>query len=72
VRRPELLVVDDVSSALDVETERALWNGLLSPDREGPPLALLVVSHRPHVLDRADRVVVLDGGRILEPAGADR
>ncbi len=28
VRRPELLVVDDVSSALDVETERALWDGL--------------------------------------------
>ena len=28
VRRPELLVVDDLSSALDVETERALWEGL--------------------------------------------
>jgi ATP-binding cassette subfamily B protein len=67
VRRPELLVVDDLSSALDVETERALWDGLLSPDREGPPYALLVVSHRPAVLARADRVVVLDGGRILEP-----
>ena len=66
VRRPELLVVDDLSSALDVETERALWDGLLSPDRDGPPHALLVVSHRPNVLDRADRVVVLDGGRILE------
>jgi ABC-type multidrug transport system fused ATPase/permease subunit len=50
-----------------VETERALWDGLLSPDREGPPYALLVVSHRPAVLARADRVVVLDGGRILEP-----
>ncbi|MEY2421881.1 MAG: ATP-binding cassette, subfamily bacterial [Acidimicrobiaceae bacterium] len=67
VRQPELLVVDDLSSALDVETERALWDGLLSPDRDGPPLALLVVSHRPNVLDRADRVVVLAGGRILEP-----
>jgi ATP-binding cassette subfamily B protein len=68
VRQPELLVVDDLSSALDVETERALWDGLLSPDRQGPPFALLVVSHRPNVLDRADRVVVLSGGRILEPS----
>jgi ATP-binding cassette subfamily B protein len=66
VRQPELLVVDDLSSALDVETEGALWDGLLSPDRVGPPSALLVVSHRPYVLARADRVVVLDRGRILE------
>jgi ATP-binding cassette subfamily B protein len=67
VRQPELLIVDDLSSALDVETEQALWNGLLSPDRTGPPHALLVVSHRPAVLARADRVVTLAGGRIVEP-----
>lgn len=66
VRQPELLVVDDLSSALDVETERALWDGLLSAERDGPPHALLVVSHRPNVLARADRVVTLDNGRILE------
>ena len=64
VRQPELLVVDDLSSALDVETERSLWDGLLSPDRAGAPFALLVVSHRPAVLARADRVVVLDRGRV--------
>jgi ATP-binding cassette, subfamily B, bacterial len=68
VRQPELLVVDDLSSALDVETEHALWAGLIGADRERPPYALLVVSHRPAVLDRADRVVVLDSGRIVEPA----
>ena len=66
VRAPELLVVDDVSSALDVETERALWDGLTASGRNGPPLALLVVSHRPAVLERADRIVVLDRGRIAE------
>ena len=68
VRSPELLVVDDLSSALDVETERALWDGLLARERDGAPYALLVVSHRPAVLDRADRVVLLDGGRIVEPS----
>jgi ATP-binding cassette subfamily B protein len=67
VRQPELLVVDDLSSALDVETERSLWDGLLSADRKGPPLALLVVSHRPAVLNRADRIVTLVGGRIAQP-----
>jgi ATP-binding cassette, subfamily B, bacterial len=56
VRRPDLLVVDDLSSALDVRTEAEVWARLRSwPDRP----ALLVVSHRPEVLGAADRVVVL-------------
>jgi ATP-binding cassette subfamily B protein len=62
VRRPELLVVDDLSSALDVRTEARLWRQLLD-DEAFRDAALLVVSHRPAVLERADRVVVLDGGR---------
>lgn len=60
VRRPELLVIDDLSSALDVETEARLWRQLLeSPTRP----TMLVVSHRPAVLDQADQIVVLAGGR---------
>ncbi|MBG0822995.1 ABC transporter ATP-binding protein [Planomonospora sp. ID91781] len=58
VRSPDLLVVDDLSSALDVETERLLW------ERISGVTTLLVVSHRPAVLERADRVVVLDRGRV--------
>ena len=51
VRRPDLLVLDDVSSALDVGTERRLWDRLLAdPDR-----TLLVVSNRPATIARADR-----------------
>ncbi len=60
VRRPELLVIDDLSSALDVETEARLWSQLL----EGATAStLLVVSHRPGVIERADQVVVLERGR---------
>jgi len=63
VRTPELLVVDDISSALDVETERALWAGLTDrSDAVASPAALLVVSHRPSVLDRADSVITLEDG----------
>ncbi|HUF31972.1 MAG TPA: ABC transporter ATP-binding protein [Acidimicrobiales bacterium] len=61
VRRSELLVVDDLSSALDIETEGRLWDRLLG----GGLRSALVVSHRPHVLARADRVVVLDRGRVV-------
>jgi ATP-binding cassette subfamily B protein len=64
VRRPELLVVDDLSSALDVETEARLWDRVAG----GGLGTALLVSHRPHVLDRADRVVVLERGRVVEVA----
>lgn len=60
VRRPDLLVLDDVSSALDIETERRLW-GRVAEAAE----TCLVVSHRRAALERADHVIVLDGGRVV-------
>ena len=63
VRRPELLVIDDLSSALDVETEAQLWDGLFEATHGN--LAVLAVSHRPRVLERADQVLVLNSGQIV-------
>ncbi len=60
VRAPELLVVDDLSSALDIETERALWSRLLGSGG----MTILAVSHRRPALRRADRIVVLKSGRV--------
>jgi ATP-binding cassette, subfamily B, bacterial len=60
VRQPELLVFDDISSALDVETERRLWEGIF---RE-PARTCLAVSHRRPALRRADKIIVLKEGRI--------
>jgi len=62
VRSPQLLVVDDLSSALDVETEARLWERVV----DGGFATALLVSHRTQVLERADRVVVLDSGRVVE------
>src|SRR5205085_4850452 len=56
LREAELLVVDDLSSALDVGTERLLWERLFA-ERRSP--TVLAVSHRQLVLRRADRIVVL-------------
>jgi ATP-binding cassette subfamily B protein len=61
-RRPDLLVLDDVSSALDVDTERALWDRLLTDTQA----TLLVVSNRPATLARADQVVTLDHGAVVQ------
>ncbi len=62
VREPELLVFDDLSSALDVETERQLWQRVDRLREHGA--TCLVVSHRPAALRRADQVLVLKDGRI--------
>jgi ATP-binding cassette, subfamily B, bacterial len=60
VREPELLVFDDLSSALDVDTERLLWERLFADGKR----TCLVVSHRPAALRRADRVIVMKAGRV--------
>jgi ATP-binding cassette subfamily B protein/ATP-binding cassette subfamily C protein len=66
MQQAQLVIVDDLSSALDVETEARLWRGL-----EGEPASFLVVSHRRPALRRADRIVVLDGGRVADVGTLD-
>ena len=61
VRRPELYVFDDLSSALDVETEKLLWERLFADDDVATSL---VVSHRRPALQRADQILVMNEGRI--------
>lgn len=63
VRDAELLVFDDLSSALDVETERRLWQGVVGA---GNDLTCLVVSHRRPALRRADQIVVMENGRVAD------
>ncbi len=61
VREPELLIFDDLSSALDVETEQKLWSRVFS--KEGA--TCLAVSHRKAALRRADQIIVMKDGKVL-------
>jgi ATP-binding cassette subfamily B protein/ATP-binding cassette subfamily C protein len=72
VHKPELLVFDDLSSALDIETEQRLWSRLFAvkdqfeqADATHWQPTCLVVSHRESVLQRADQIIVLEQGSIV-------
>ena len=65
VRDSELLVFDDLSSALDVETEQLLWRRLDERRASSSSgLTYLVVSHRRPALRRADWIIVMKQGHI--------
>lgn len=63
----ELLVFDDLSSALDIHTEAELWDRLF----ERRTATCLVVSHRPVALARADQILLMDEGRIVDRGTLD-
>ncbi len=60
VQNSNLLVFDDLSSGLDVDTEQTLWERLFETTRA----TCLVVSHRRPALRRADQIIVLKDGRV--------
>jgi ATP-binding cassette, subfamily B, bacterial len=74
IRHPELLVFDDLSSALDVNTEAELWRRM-SGRRDQ---TCLLVSHRRAALEQATLIIVLEDGRVeaqgslAEIAGSSR
>lgn len=61
VREAELYVFDDLSSALDVETEQKLWTRLF---QERGDATCLVISHRKAALAQADHIILMKDGEI--------
>ncbi|MFG2057656.1 ABC transporter ATP-binding protein [Micromonospora sp. NPDC048930] len=60
---PRVLILDEATSSLDVPTERLVQRALRSVLRDR---TALVIAHRLSTVETADRVLVLDGGRIVE------
>jgi ATP-binding cassette subfamily B protein len=60
VHSPELVVLDDLSSALDIETELQLWSNLAAVG-----ITVIAVSHRAVAFERADQLLRLERGRLV-------
>ena len=63
LRHPPILVLDDALSAVDGETESLVLDAL--KERHGRATTL-VIAHRLSTLAHADRIIVLDRGRIVQ------
>jgi ATP-binding cassette subfamily B protein len=63
LKNPPLLLLDEATSALDAESERMVQAALEAAMRDR---TTLVIAHRLATVQRADRIVVLDQGRIVE------
>lgn len=68
VREPNILVLDEATSAVDNETEAAIQRSLARVSRER---TTLVIAHRLSTIRHADRIHVLDEGRVVEAGTHD-
>jgi subfamily B ATP-binding cassette protein MsbA len=68
VRTPDLLVLDEATSALDSESERAIQQSI---DQLKGQMTIAIIAHRLSTIRGADRVYVLDEGRIVEAGQFD-
>ena len=67
LQRSPLFVLDDALSAVDTRTEERILDNLRNVDRFGGYRpTLVIVTHRLSAVEHADRILVLDGGRLVE------
>ncbi|HMA68955.1 MAG TPA: ABC transporter ATP-binding protein [Candidatus Mcinerneyibacterium sp.] len=62
-KKPPVLILDDITSALDAETEMNLWKELFETI---PDQTLILVTHRPKSAELVDKILILEDGKIIE------
>jgi ABC-type multidrug transport system fused ATPase/permease subunit len=66
VKDPKILILDDATSSVDAETEKSIQEALRGTLRESSGRTTFIVAHRLSTILLADRIVVLERGRVAE------
>ncbi len=66
LREPEVLILDEATAAIDIDTEEAIFKRLSAAR---PTLTVIVVAHRPSTLAMCDRVIRFEEGRLVGDSG---
>lgn len=66
LRKPELLIFDEATSALDSLSEKEITKTIDVIRKTRPDLMIVLIAHRLSTLSRAERIYVLENGRIAE------
>src|SRR5436305_1515026 len=66
VKRPQILILDEATSSIDVRTERIVQAAL---DQVSRNRTTIVIAHRLSTIKRADKIVVLRQGKLVEEGG---
>jgi ATP-binding cassette, subfamily B, bacterial MsbA len=69
IRRPQLLILDEATNAMDVHSEAKVMSLL---DQVARTMTIIVVSHRASTLSRCEEGIVLEAGRIVEHGKLNR
>jgi ATP-binding cassette subfamily B protein len=68
-RKPEILVLDEFTSALDAEAEQEMINLVLSLKDQG--MTLVIISHKLNIVRQADHILLISDGRVTESGNHD-
>jgi ATP-binding cassette subfamily B (MDR/TAP) protein 1 len=65
IRKPQLLLLDESTSALDAESERLLQDGLEKATKQRP-MTVVAIAHRLHTIRKADVIFLIEEGRVVD------
>jgi len=68
IRKPSILIFDDSLSAVDTETEEKILKGL---EKVMDKVTTVLISHRVSTVARADKILVLDQGQVVDSGTHD-